>query len=81
MRIWLKRNLTALAAWVVLLGAFGGAFSGYGVIVAKQTEAIVRLNAVEKRLDALDVCAARLQKLDTKLDLLIELQQQAEKNP
>jgi len=81
MRVWLKRNLTALAAWVVLIGAFGGAFSGYGVIVSKQTEALTRLDAVEKRLDKLDIVAARLQKLDTKLDLLIELQQQAEKNP
>lgn len=81
MRVWLKRNLSALAAWVVLLGAFGGAFSGYGVIVEKQTQAITRLDAVEKRLDKLDVCAARLQKLDSKVDLLIELNQQAKVNP
>jgi uncharacterized protein YydD (DUF2326 family) len=65
----------------VLLGAFGGAFSGYGVIVEKQTAALTRLDAVEKRLDKLDVVAARLQKLDTKLDLLIELNQQAKVNP
>ena len=79
---WLKKNLTTLASWVILLSAFGGVMGGYGVIVSKQTEAITRLNAVEKRLDALDVCAARLQKLDGKINLLLELQQQAEKvNP